>query len=101
MEQFLFDYAKEGVFLALFLYLLIWHIPSMRQEFKQDMKDMEARHTSEIERVEKKYLEEMERLEKKAEMREGELIKLLTMFEGKYELISDKIDEVLKRLNNF
>lgn len=98
VEQIFFNYAKEGVFLALFLYLLIINIPKLKQEFKQDMREMEDRHRSEIERVEKRYQEEMEKLEKKAEIRESELIRLLSMFEGKYELLTGKVDEVLNRL---
>jgi predicted Holliday junction resolvase-like endonuclease len=98
VEQIFLNYAKEGVFLALFLYLLIFNIPKLKQEFKQDMREMEDRHRSEIERVEKRYQEEMEKLEKKAEIRESELIRLLSMFESKYELLTGKVDEVLKRL---
>lgn len=98
MEQLFLNYAKEGVFLALFLYLLIFNIPRLKQEFKQDMREMESRHRSEIERVEKMYKEEMEKLEKKAEIRESELIRLLSMFEGKYEVLIDKVDDVLRRL---
>jgi predicted Holliday junction resolvase-like endonuclease len=98
MEELLVNYAKEGVFLALFLYLLIFNIPKLKQEFKQDMREMEDRHRAEIDRVEKRYQEEMEKMEKKAEIRESELIRLLSMFEGKYELLTGKVDEVLKRL---
>lgn len=98
MEQLLFEYAKEGIFLALFLYLLLWNIPKIKQDFKQEMKDMESRHIAEIERVEKMHEEEMDKLEKKAYEREKELIRLISMFEGKIEIINDKVDEVLKRL---
>lgn len=98
MEQVLFDYAKEGIFLALFLYLLIWNIPKLKQEFKQEMKEMESRHKEDIERVEKKHEEEMDKLEKRAYEREKELIRIISMFEGKYEILIDKVDEVLNRL---
>ncbi|HLO12434.1 MAG TPA: hypothetical protein VK190_09485 [Pseudoneobacillus sp.] len=98
MDQIFFNYAKEGIFLALFLYLLIWNIPKMKQEFKQEMREMESRHKAEIDRVEKKYHEELEKLEKKAEIREAELIRLLSMFEGKFEVLTDKVDEVLKKI---
>lgn len=99
MEQLLLNYAKEGIFLALFLYLLIWNIPKIKQDFKQEMKEMEERHNAEISRIENKHKEEMEKLEKKSEQRENELIRLLTMFEGKYDILTDKVDEVLNRLN--
>jgi predicted Holliday junction resolvase-like endonuclease len=98
VEQVLFNYAKEGVFLALFLYLLIFNIPKLKQEFKQEMREMEIRHKAEIDRVELKHKEDLEKLEKKAELRESELIRLLSMFEDKYELLTDKVDEILKRL---
>jgi hypothetical protein len=100
MEQVFLNYAKEGVFLALFLYLLMWNIPRIKQEFKHEMSNMESRHRSEIERVEKKYQTEMEKLEKQAENREAELIRLLNMFEGKFEIINDKVDEVIYRLRD-
>lgn len=100
MEELFITYAKEGIFLALFLYLLIWNIPKMRQEFKKEMKDMEDRYKAEIDRVEKKHEEEMRKLEKNSELRESELIRLLTMFEDKYDILTDKVDEVLKRLKN-
>jgi predicted Holliday junction resolvase-like endonuclease len=98
VEQILLNYAKEGIFLALFLYLLIWNIPRIKQEFKQEMKEMENRHKAEIERMEKRHLEEMEKLEKKAEARESELIRLLSMFDVKFEVLTDKVDEVLKKI---
>jgi predicted Holliday junction resolvase-like endonuclease len=98
VEQLFFNYAKEGVFLALFLYLLIVNIPKLKQEFKLEMKEMEDRHKAEIERVEKKHKEELEKLETRADRREAELIRLLSMFEGKYETLTDKVDEVLKKL---
>ncbi|MHC0039159.1 hypothetical protein [Pseudoneobacillus sp. C159] len=98
MEQLFINYAKEGVFLALFLYLLIFNIPKLKQEFKQEMKGMEERHKAEIERVEKKHQEELDKLEKKADLRESELIRLLSMFEGKYQILTDKVDEILKKL---
>ncbi|ARW41720.1 MULTISPECIES: hypothetical protein [Bacillus] len=98
MEQLLLNYAKEGVFLALFLYLLVWSIPKMRQEFKQDMKEMEERHGAEILRVEKKHEFEIEKVEEKAEKRENELMRLLTMFGDKYDILTHKVDEVLKKL---
>lgn len=98
MEQILFNYAKEGIFLALFLYLLIWNIPKIKQDFKQEMKEMEDRHKAEIERMEKRHLEEMEKFEKKAEARETELIRLLSMFDMKFEVLTDKVDEVLKKI---
>lgn len=100
MEQVLFNYAKEGVFLALFLYLLIFNIPRIKQEFKEEMREMENRHKLEIDRVEKLYQEELEKMEKKAEIRESELIRLLSMFENKYEILIGKVDEVLKRIDN-
>jgi predicted Holliday junction resolvase-like endonuclease len=100
VEQILFNYAKEGVFLALFLYLLIFNIPKIKQEFKTEMREMENRHKLEIERVERLYREELVKLEKKAEIRESELIRLLSMFESKYEILIGKVDQVLKRLNN-
>jgi predicted Holliday junction resolvase-like endonuclease len=98
MEQILFNYAKEGIFLALFLYLLIWNIPKIKQEFKQEMKEMEDRHRAEIDRMTKRHLQEMEKLEKKAEARESELIRILSMFDMKFEVLTDKVDEVLKRM---
>ena len=109
IEQILTNYAKEGIFLALFLYLLVLSIPQMRKELKQDMKDMEdrhgqeinrleRRHEDEIERVEKKHEDEIEKVEKKAEKREGELMRLLTMFGDKYDILTHKVDEVLKKL---
>jgi hypothetical protein len=98
VEQILLNYAKEGIFLALFLYLLIWNIPRIKHEFKQEMKEMENRHKAEIERMEKRHLEEMEKLEKKAEARESELIRLLSMFDVKFEVLTDKVDEVLKKI---
>lgn len=92
------NYAKEGIFLALFLYLLFWSIPRMRTEFKQDMKDMEDRHSNEIARIEKKHDDEIEKVEKKSEKRESELMRLLTMFGDKYDILTTKVDEVLKKL---
>jgi predicted Holliday junction resolvase-like endonuclease len=65
VEQLFLNYAKEGVFLALFLYLLIWNIPSIKQEFKHEMREMEDRHKAEIDRLEKRYKDDLEKLEKK------------------------------------
>ncbi|PLT28434.1 hypothetical protein [Peribacillus deserti] len=100
MDQLLLDYAKEGIFLALFLYLLIWTIPRMKQEFKQEMKEMESRYITEIEKIEKRHIEEMEKLEKKAEERESELMKLLNMFEDKYDILTYKAEEILKKVQS-
>ena len=89
LDQLFLYYAKEGIFLALFLYLLNWTIPKMRQEFKQEMKEMEERHKAEIGRV-----------EKNSESRESELIRLLTMFEDKYDILTYKVEKVLKKLKD-
>ncbi|MBM7693913.1 putative Holliday junction resolvase-like endonuclease [Peribacillus deserti] len=100
MDQLLFDYAKEGIFLALFLYLLIWTIPKIKQEFKQEMKEMESRYNSEMEKMEKRHSEDMEKLEKRADERESELMKLLNMFEDKYDILTYKVEEVLKKIQS-
>jgi len=91
-------FAKESIFIALFLYMLFWYMPRMKSEFKQDMRDMENRHIGEIERIEKKHDDEIEKLEKKSEKRESELMRLLTMFGDKYDILTTKVDEVLKKL---
>jgi hypothetical protein len=96
--QLFITYAKEGIFLALFLYLLIWNIPKIREEFKEDMKNMEERHGKAIDRVEKRYTDELEKVEKKSEKRESELMNLLRLLGDKYDIITHKVDEVLKKL---
>lgn len=98
VEQVFLQYAKEGIFLALFLYMLVWSMPQMRKEFKQDIKDMEDRHSKDIARIEKKQMEEIEKVEKKAEDRESKLMTLLQMFGDKYDILTIKVDEVLKKL---
>ncbi len=92
------SFAKESIFIALFLYMLFWYMPKLKAEFKQDMRDMENRHIGEIERIEKKHDDEIEKLEKKSEKRESELMRLLTMFGDKYDILTTKVDEVLKKL---
>ena len=94
IEQMLITYAKEGVFLALFLYLWVKHIPDMKKEFKQDLANMDKKHQIEIERIDKKHDEQV----KKMESRETELIAILKSYGDRYSIISDKIDEVLKKL---
>lgn len=60
----------------------------MRKEFKQDIKEISDKHD-----------DEMERLEQKAEKRETELIGLISMFGDKYNIISDKLSEVIRKLD--
>lgn len=98
MEAILTNYAKEGIFLALFLYLLIWSIPRLQQEFKRDMENMEERHDKEIQRLEERHLVELKKVEDKSEKREFELMRLLSGFGDTYKNIETKVDQVLKKL---
>ena len=93
-SQVMISYAKEGIFLALFLYLWIKYIPDMKKEFKQDLENMDKKHQSEIDRIDKKHDDQV----KKMESRETELIAILKSYGDRYSIISDKIDEVLKKL---
>ena len=103
IETVLASYAKEGVFLALFLYLLFLTIKTqkeLRDELKNDIKEMQEKHTEEIDRMGSKHDEEMRKLEIKSEKRENELVRLLSLFGDKYDILTHKVDEVLKKLRD-
>jgi len=102
MDQLLFKYIqenfKDGVFLILFLYLFLVTIPKMKKEHKQDILEMKEEHKTDIARLERKYREEMEKIEKKSEQREFHLMNLLKLFSDKYDILSEKLDQVLQKL---
>jgi hypothetical protein len=101
IDALITQYAKEGVFLALFLYLLFQTLSTnkeTRTQLKEDIQRLEEKHDQRIDDLHVRYQKEMQEIKDDSKKREEKLLHTLEMAITKYDDLDQKLDEFITEI---